>query len=75
MEMYKIRQIKYSENSVSVQVYKIENRKRVILRHIGTAKNEQELSDLLVLANDFIKKIPKQLCLFEDRAGGQCALY
>jgi len=68
--MYKIRQIKYSENSVSVQVYKIENRKRVILRHIGTAKNEQELLDLLVLANDFIKKISKQLFLFEDRQAG-----
>ncbi len=64
--MYKIRQIKYSENSVSVQVYKIENRKRVIIRHIGTAKTEQELSDLLILAHDFIQKISQQLFLFED---------
>lgn len=68
--MYKIRQIKYSEKSVSIQVYKIENRKRVIVRHIGTARNEQELSDLLVLANDFITKTSKQLFLFEDRQTG-----
>jgi transposase len=64
--MYKIRQIKYAAGSVSIQVYKIENRKRVIVRHIGTARNEQEVSDLLVLANDFIKKLSKQLTLYED---------
>jgi hypothetical protein len=62
--MYKIRQIKYSADSVSIQVYKIENRKRVIIRHIGTARNEQEKADLLTLANDFIVRISKQLNLF-----------
>lgn len=62
--MYKIRQIKYAINTVSIQVYKIENRKRVIVRHIGTARNEQEKSDLLILANDFIEKASKQLHLF-----------
>lgn len=66
--MYKIRQVKYAANSVSIQVYKIENRKRVIVRHIGTAGNEQELSSLLSLAHDFIEKISKQLSLFEDDA-------
>ena len=64
--MYRIRQIKYSVSSVSIQVYKIENRKRVIIRHIGTARNEQEKSDLLSLANDFIEKASKQLGLFEN---------
>lgn len=64
--MYKIRQIKYSADSVSIQVYKIVNRKRVIVRHIGTAHNGQEKADLLFLANDFIKKMSKQVALFED---------
>lgn len=64
--MYKIRQIKYSSSSVSIQVYKIENRKRVIIRHIGTARNKQEKADLLSLANDFIEKMSKQMTLFED---------
>lgn len=64
--MYKIREVKYSANSVSIQVYKIENRKRVIVRHIGTAHNEQEKSDLLSLANEFIEKVSKQLHLFEN---------
>lgn len=64
--MYKIRKIKYSANSVSIQVYRIENRKRVIVRHIGTARNEEEQSSLLILAHDFIEKISKQLHLYEE---------
>jgi transposase len=63
--MYKIRQIKYTTNSVSIQVYKIENRKRVIVRHIGTARSDEEKIDLLSLANDFIEKASKQLILFD----------
>ena len=63
--MYKIRQIKYSANSVSIQVYTIEKRKRIIVRHIGTATNDQEKIDLLILANDFIEKVCKQALLFE----------
>ncbi|HUH45749.1 MAG TPA: IS1634 family transposase [Arenibacter sp.] len=65
--MYKIRKIKYTKGSTSVQVYKIENRKRVIVRHIGTARTDQELANLIVLANDFIEKISKQLFLFKDK--------
>lgn len=64
--MYKIRQIRYSKNSVSIQVYKIKNRKRIIVRHIGTARNEHEKCDLITLANDFISIISKQIFLFED---------
>lgn len=63
---YKIRQIKYSDKSISIQVYKIENRKRVIIRHIGTASNEQEKLDLIILANDFIEKLSKQLNLYDE---------
>lgn len=58
--MCNIRQIKYAKNSTSIQVYKIENRKRVIVRHIGTARNEQEKLDLLTLANDFIDNKSQQ---------------
>ena len=64
--MYKIRQIKYATNSVSIQVYKIENRQRVIVRHIGTARNDQEKAELISLANDFIEKLSSQLTLFDE---------
>ncbi len=65
--MYKIRQIKYSNKSVSIQVYRIENRKRIIVRHIGTARTDQEKADLMILANDFIHKVSRQLLLFNER--------
>jgi transposase len=71
VEMYKIRQIKYSSNSVSIQVYTIKNRRRVILRHIGTARTEKEKVDLIALANEFIEKISKQLSLFENKDSGK----
>lgn len=64
--MYKIRKIKYAAGSTSIQVYKIENRKRVIVRHIGTSRTPEELSNLITLANDFIKTTTKQLFLFND---------
>ena len=72
--MYRIREVKYSASSVSIQVYKIEKRKRVIMRHIGTARNEQEKRDLLTLANDFIEKASKQFFLFKD-GGSSNVLY
>lgn len=64
--MYKIRQIKYAADSISIQVYRIENRRRVIVRHIGTGRNSEEKASLLILANEFIEKISKQLCLYEN---------
>ena len=69
--MYKIRKIKYSESSTSVQIYKIENRKRIIIRHIGTARSVQELTNLISLANDFIETSTKQLFLFNDTQSDQ----
>jgi len=64
--MYKIRQIQYTANSVSIQVYKIENRKRIIVKHIGTARNEKEKSDLLQIAKQYIQQLSKQISLFEE---------
>jgi transposase len=72
--MYKIRTIRYSSISVSVQVYQIINRKRVIIRHIGTARNEQEKANLITLAQDFISKASKQLGLFENGQSGNILL-
>jgi len=65
--MYKIRLISYSQNTVAVQVYTIENRKRKIVRHIGTARNEEEKTKLIQLAYDFIEKISQQSFLFSRK--------
>jgi transposase len=69
--MYKIRKIKYSESSTSVQVYRIEKRKRVIIRHVGTARSAQELTNLISLAKDFIETSTRQLFLFNDPQSDQ----
>jgi transposase len=42
----------------------------VIVRHIGTSRNDQEKADLIVLANDFIENISKQLFLFNYEQSG-----
>jgi hypothetical protein len=72
--MYKIRTIRYSPNSVSIQVYQIINRKRIIIRHFVTARNEQEKVALIKLAQDFISKASKQLGLFENGQSGNILL-
>lgn len=69
--MYKIWKIKYSESSTPVQVYKIENRRRIIIKHIGTARSAQEPINLVTLANDFIETSTKQLFLFNDAQSDQ----
>ena len=69
--MYKIRLISYSQNTVAIQVYTIENRKRKIVRHIGTAKNEEEKTKLIQLAYNFIEKISQQSFLFEEKDSGK----
>lgn len=67
--MYKIRQISYARNSVSVQVYKIENRRRVIVKHIGTARTDSQRDELLKLAQGFIRNLTRQVRLFETGDG------
>lgn len=69
--MYKIRQIKYSSKSVSIQVYKIVNRKRVVVKHIGTSRSEEERLGLISLAQEVIEKLSKQLILFENPQTGK----
>lgn len=72
--MYKIRDVKMVSGSVSVQVYKIVDRKRKVVKHIGTAHNDQGKNDLHSLANEYILQVSKQLALFEN-AQAQNILY
>ncbi len=55
-----------TSGSFSVQVYKIVDRKRKVVKHIGTAHTEQEKNDLQTVANEYILQISKQLALFEN---------
>jgi len=62
----KIRVIKTASGAKAVQVIRYENYKRKILRHIGSAHGEQQLQDLLVMAEEWIKAYSSQLSIFPD---------
>ncbi len=62
--MLKIREVKTSSGSIAVQVIYYSNRKRVVLKHIGSAKDEGELEALKLLAVNFVKDYTQQLSVF-----------
>jgi hypothetical protein len=44
--MLKFREIKTGSGNTAVQVYYLRNRKRIIVKHIGSATNRDELHNL-----------------------------
>jgi transposase len=64
--MIKIRIIKTASKSSAVQVIEYKNYSRKILKHIGSAKSESELSILLTHADEWVKSYLGQLALFDD---------
>ena len=70
--MLHIRTTKTSSGSRAVQVVEYIKRKTVILTHIGSAKNSEELLELKKSAQDWIVKNDKQTSFFElfESAGG-----
>lgn len=64
---YYIRKIKTASKAIAVQVIKYENRKRVILKHIGSAHNKEEVHTLCNNAANWITKQTKQISLFHQQ--------
>ena len=64
--MLHIRIIKTASGANAVQVVYYRNRKRIVFKHIGSAKNSQELEMLKILAQDVIKNSTSQISLFEE---------
>ena len=64
--MVSIRVIKTASGASAVQVVYYRNRKRVVFKHIGSAKNNQELDSLILIAQDLIKNSFIEIPLFED---------
>ena len=65
---YKIRTTKTKSNKLAVQVYKIVNRKRQILKHIGSGKTAKEINALKQQAANWINLNSPQKNLFKDEA-------
>lgn len=70
----KIRVVKTSSNAKAVQVVHYQHGKRKILRHIGSAHTQDALSDLLLVAEEWIKEYSHQLFLFPDENPNQLLL-
>lgn len=64
--MLHIRTVKTKGNSQSVQVYRYQNSKRVIIKHIGSGTTNEEITALLEMARVFIADYTRQSYLFED---------
>jgi len=64
--MLRIRVIKTASGANAVQVVYYRNRKRVVFKHIGSAKTCQELVSLKLVAEDLIKNFNPEIPLFEE---------
>lgn len=64
--MLHIRVVKTKGISCSVQVYRYQNSKRVIIKHIGSGSTVEQLNALEEMARVFISDYTKQLYLFEE---------
>lgn len=62
--MFSIRVTKTASKASAVQIVRYENRKVVIVKHIGSAHNDKEIQALKEAASSWIKNKSKQLDLF-----------
>jgi transposase len=68
--MLKFREVKTGSGKTAVQVYYIYNRKRVIVKHIGSAMTIEELDKLKDQAQQFIQDYSNQTSLFPSLKAG-----
>ena len=64
--MLSIRVVKTASGSSAVQVVYYRNRKRVVFKHIGSARSDHELESLKLVAQDVIKNYSSEIPLFEE---------
>lgn len=63
--MFYIRSVRTSLSSHSIQVVRYENRKTIIVKHIGSAKTKEDVFLLMSKAQKYIQEITKQIGLFD----------
>jgi hypothetical protein len=60
----KIRVVKTASKARAVQVIRYQNRKRIVIHHLGSAHTEEALNELILLAEEWIKGQTQQLSIF-----------
>ncbi len=68
--MLKIREVRTGSGKTAIQVYYLNNRKRVIVKHIGSGMTNEELSILKQQAQQFIEDYSNQTSLFPSLKAG-----
>jgi hypothetical protein len=63
---FKIREVKLKSGKVAVQVYTIVNRRRNILKHLGSSGDEEEIKNLKEQAINWIQEEMNRNGLFQD---------
>jgi transposase len=66
MSIFHIRTTKTSSKAIAVHVIRYENRRRIIVKHIGSSHNLAELKKLKLFAREYIEKLTKQPSLFPN---------
>lgn len=64
----KIRVVKTGSNGKAVQVVRYQNNKRIIVQHLGSAHTDEQLNELLLVAEEWIKDFTNQLSIFPDES-------
>jgi transposase len=67
----KIRVVKTASNAKAVQVVRYQQNKRKVLHHVGSAHTDQDLKNLMILAEEWIKDYSHQLSIFPDESPNQ----
>jgi len=62
----RIRVVNTGSKAQAVQVVRYQNSRRIVLHHIGSAHTEEELNELKMLAEEWIKDNTSQLSVFPD---------
>jgi transposase len=68
--MLKLREVKTGSGKIAIQVYYLQNRKRCIVKHLGSASTNDELENLKQLAERFIEDYSNQTSLFPSSKSG-----
>jgi transposase len=68
--MLKFREVKTGSGKIAIQVYYLYNRKRVIVKHLGSASTKDEIDYLKIQAEQFIGDYSNQVSLFPSSKSG-----
>jgi transposase len=64
--MLRVRVVKTASGASAVQIVYYRNRKRIVFKHIGSAKSSQELDSLKLVAQDVINNFSPEIPFFEE---------